>query len=181
MEHLFERLHGAIGQGASRLDKKAGHFFLPTFVDLTTSHASPSSFEVFCLEVSDQQSVWTQEQGVVVPSRFAQGCQHLGPYAAVAGLVFVEPIGSHLQNEADALHLVSPKPVKAPQQEEGLSRNRLLPQKGLRQTAVHGNHMPCRLGAVIAGQPDDRAGTVARKNGALSDGTLRVEISQFRT
>lgn len=89
MEYLFERLHGAIGQDTSRLDKKADHLFLPTFIYVATGHAGTSPFEVFGFKISDQQTVWTQKQGVVVPSCLMQSRQHFGPHAAVASLVLL--------------------------------------------------------------------------------------------
>lgn len=118
MEYLFERFHGVVGQETSRLNEKAGHFFLPTLVDVALGHAGTGPFKVFRFQVANQQSVWTQEQGVVVPPCFTQSRQHLVPHAAVASLVFVQPIGSYLENEANTLHLVTPRLRKAPQQKK---------------------------------------------------------------
>ena len=91
MKHLFERLHSPIGQDTSRLHKKASHLSLPTFIDLAASHTRACPFKVFGFEVPDQQSVRTQKQRVVVPSRLAQSREHLRPHAAVAGFVFLQP------------------------------------------------------------------------------------------
>src|SRR6516225_144514 len=117
MEHLFEWFHGAIGQDAGGLQKKAGHLFLPTFVDVAAGHAGTSHFKVFRFKVSDQQSVWTQEQGVVVPSCLAQSRQHLRPHAAVSGFIFIQPFRSYLQNEANPLHVVTSRLAKASSQQ----------------------------------------------------------------
>jgi len=117
MEDLFERFHRAIGQDTSRLDKKASHFSLPTFIDLAASHAGTSPFKVLRFEVPDQQSIWTQEQRVVVPSCLAQSRQHLWPNVAVAGLVFIQPFRFYLQNEANTFHAVNPKTCCPPQQQ----------------------------------------------------------------
>src|ERR1051325_7726174 len=117
MENLFEWFHRAIGQDASRLDKKASHLFLPTIIDLAAGHAGSSPFKVLRFEVPDQQSIWTQEQRVVVPSRLAQGRQHFRPHAALPGLVFLEPLRFYLQNEANTLHAVPSRLVKARKQQ----------------------------------------------------------------
>ena len=109
MENLFERFHSAIGQGTGRLHKKTSHFSLPTFIDFAACHAGTSPVKVLGFKVPDQQSIWTQEQRVVVPSRLAQSRQHLWPHAPVAGLVFIQPFLFYLQNEANTFHVVNPK------------------------------------------------------------------------
>src|SRR5690349_9347068 len=112
MEHLFERFHRAVGQDASGLDKKTSHLLLPTIIDLAAGHAGLRPFKVLRFEVPDQQSIWTQEQRVVFPSRLAQRREHFRPHAAVAGLVFLEPLRFYLQNEANTLHAVPSRLVK---------------------------------------------------------------------
>src|SRR5207237_8387966 len=104
MKHRFERLHSPIGQDTSRLHKKASHLSLPTFIDLAASHTRACPFKVFGFEVPDQQSVRTQKQRVVVPSRLAQSREHRRPHATVAGLVFLTRFLSSLQKEANAIH-----------------------------------------------------------------------------
>ena len=150
MKHLFERFHRPIGQDTSWLDKKAGHFFLPMFVNFAAGHAGASPFKVFRFEVPNQQSVWPQEQGIVVPSCFAQSRHHLRPHAAVAGFVFLQPIWSYLQNKANAPHVVTPRLALARQRPAVLLRH-ALPQVGLRQATVNGNDMSRRFGARFAG------------------------------
>jgi len=109
VENLFERFHRAIGQDTSRLDKKASHLFLPTIIDLAAGHAGASPFKVLRFKIPDQQSIWTQEQRVVVPSCLTQSRQHLWPHAAVAGLIFIQPFRFYVQHEANTFHMVNPK------------------------------------------------------------------------
>src|SRR5205085_1187003 len=97
-------------------------FFLPTFIYLAASHSGAGAFKIFCFQVPNQQSVRTQEQGVVVPSCLAQGRQHLRPHAAVAGFVFVQPFGFNLKYETNALHALPSSLVKAPKQQAALFR-----------------------------------------------------------
>src|SRR5215831_13547312 len=122
MENLFEWFHCAIGQETSRLNKKAGHFSLPTLVDFTASHAGSSAFKVLRFQVPDQQSIWTQEQGVVVPSGLTQSRQHLRPHAAMADFIFVQTFRFYLQNEANPFHVTPSRLVKAAKQEAALFR-----------------------------------------------------------
>jgi len=179
MKHLFERLHSPNGQDTSRLHKKASHLSLPTFIDLAASHTRACPFKVFGFEVPDQQSVRTQKQRVVVPSRLAQSREHLRPHAAVAGFVFLQPFRSYLQNEANTFHVVNPRLALA-RQRPAIRSWHPLAQESLRQPAINGNYMSRRFGARFAGQPDDRAGTVLRENAEPGEGALRVEVGQFR-
>src|SRR5438874_687137 len=55
----------------------------------------------------------------------------------------------------------------------GLARERFL------QAAVDRNDMAGRLGALFAGKPNDGLGAVAGQNRFASQGTLRVELSEF--
>src|SRR5438445_9643371 len=84
MKDFFEWFHSAIRQDTLRLDKKVSHFLLPAFIHFATGHTRARPLKVFRFEVSHQQSVRTQEQGVVVPSCFAQGRQHLRPNGVMA-------------------------------------------------------------------------------------------------
>ena len=176
MENLFERFHRAIGQDTSRLDKKASHFSLPTFIDFAASHASTSAFKVLRFEVPDQQSIWTQEQRVVVPSCLAQSRQHLWPHAAVAGLVFIQAFRFYLQNEANTFHVLNPK-TSCPPSSKQFFYVPALPQISLTKPTINGNHVSGRFCALLARQPDDRTGTVLRENGAPGERSLCVEVS----
>src|SRR5207245_7208554 len=68
MKECFEWFHSAIRQATLRLDKKVSHFLLPAFIHFATGHTRARPLKVFRFEVSHQQSVRTQEQGVVVPA-----------------------------------------------------------------------------------------------------------------
>src|SRR5262249_11123770 len=65
----------------------------------------PRPLKIFSLEVADQQAVFAQEERVVVPSRLAEGIQHLRPDLSVSPLVFIESFGLYLQHKADSFHI----------------------------------------------------------------------------
>src|SRR6476659_91798 len=52
-------------------------------------------------------------------------------------------------------------------------------QKCLPQPSVHGNYVACGFGALVAAQPNYRCGAILRKNRALGESPLRIEVSQL--
>ena len=54
-------------------------------------------------------------------------------------------------------------------------------QERLWQSAIHGNDVPGRLGALLAKQPHHSTGTVLGQDRLLRQCTLRVEVGQLRT
>ena len=105
MKNFFWRAHGAIWENPGRLNEKIGHLALPAIIYLTLRRASLRTLEIFRLQISDQEAVIPQKQGVVPPSGFSQDCLHLWPHLAMAFFVLCQSLRFDLQYEANSLHL----------------------------------------------------------------------------
>src|SRR6267142_300257 len=107
MKHLFQWRHRLIWQQAFWLNEKSSHFSLPACVDLSPCHAGASFLEVFGFQITHQKAIWAQEERVVVPAGFLKGSLHLRPDSAMSLFVFLDSLGFHLENKADAWHGIS--------------------------------------------------------------------------
>ena len=104
MKDFLERRDGAIGREIGRMHEEFRHFGLPAGVYFVLGHFREGARKVCGFDVTHQETVGPQEERVVAPARFTQSLLHFGPDRAMALLVLFEPLGAHLQHEADALH-----------------------------------------------------------------------------
>src|ERR1700692_1871492 len=103
MKNLFQQLQLAVSRPPSRAFEKISHLGLPAIVDLSQSHARKSMIEVGCLQVSNEQPVFPQEQRVVSPTGLIQSIEHLRPHCLVPRLVLVDPVLLDSKLEANTL------------------------------------------------------------------------------
>ena len=97
MKDFFQRKHIVICAALLYYLEKRRHLRLPSRVDGMLLHRSASPNKIRCLEIADQQAVWSQEQGIVMPSGLVQSVQHLRPHMSMALFVLVQPFGANLQ------------------------------------------------------------------------------------
>jgi L-arabinose isomerase len=62
VEDLFQQLQLTVGRTPLRIFEEILHLSLPAIVNLSQSHAGESLIEIGCLQVSDKQPVFSQEQ-----------------------------------------------------------------------------------------------------------------------
>src|SRR5690606_37538925 len=60
--------------------------------------------EVLGLQVSDEEAVVGEEEGVVVPAGGRERLAHPGPHGGMTCAVLVEPVRADSEKEADASH-----------------------------------------------------------------------------
>jgi len=97
------------GSEATHAKQRANSRCLRAVVNRPQSHAGERLIEVGCLEVSDEQPVFSQEQRVISPSGLTQSIQHVGPHDPMPSLVFVHPVFLNLKLEANAIVIVHVK------------------------------------------------------------------------
>src|SRR5690606_19913892 len=83
------------------------------------------SGEVVGLDVTHQQTVSTEEQGVLAPSGILQRVEQLGPDLGMSPTIFVQPVRSYLADEAVARHGLMPpsRPERRPPARPGSCRS----------------------------------------------------------
>ena len=138
MKDFLQRAHGAIRENPAGLNEKISHLTLPAIIYLTLCHASPRTLEIFRLQISDQEAVIPQKQGVVPPSGFSQGRLHLWPHLAMAFPVLCQPLRFDLQYEANSLHLPPTVEVR-------------LAQESFDESSIHRDNVPGGLAALLPG------------------------------
>jgi len=98
MENLFDCDHGFINPRVAIMTKEEGrHFPLPAFVYIAPAHFRQGMREIGGFQIPDQESVRSQEEGIIAPTGFAQGADHLRPYFAMPGLVLLQLVGPDVQ------------------------------------------------------------------------------------
>src|SRR5262245_61183503 len=104
VEDLLQALQSGIGALTGRQLKELRHLCLPARVDLGRVHTGEGSAKGLGLEITDEQSVVAQEERVTAPTAPAERLQHLRPDRPVTRAVFLEPIGTNPEQEADSFH-----------------------------------------------------------------------------
>src|SRR5438477_5639375 len=104
MKYFFQRNHHTIRQNALRLHEKPSHFALPAFIYFSFGHLRTRTFEIRGFQITDEQPVEPEKQGVVVPTGVAQCGLHLGPNNTMALFALLETIRLHQQHKTHALH-----------------------------------------------------------------------------
>lgn len=112
MEDLFQQFHLAVSGPPLRVFEKTFHLRLPAIVNLSQSHARKSLIEAGCLEISNEQPVFPQEQRVVAPTGLTQSIEHLRPHGLVPCLVLVDPVFLYSKLEANTLVMSHVEPVR---------------------------------------------------------------------
>ena len=97
----------AIGPGIGI--HKRRHEFLPAGVHFFCSHFRLRSGKVHIrFKIAKDQTIFTIEQRVVMPARFAQRIQHFRPDVFMMFFVFCQPVCPDLELKPDTFHKMIP-------------------------------------------------------------------------
>ena len=92
MKHFFDGDH-AFRPVAIKRKKKRRHFPLPALVYVPPLHFGERLLEVRSFQVSYQQPVRTEEQGIVALAGFTQRLDHLRPHLAMPRFILFQLFG----------------------------------------------------------------------------------------
>src|SRR5450755_913080 len=104
MKHFVEGQHALVWRPSIQRLEKRRHIALPSLVDFEAGHTAQGGLKIGRFEIPDQQAVGAQKQGIVPPSGFTQGLQHLRPDGLVAPLILVKAIRAHFQEKTNTFH-----------------------------------------------------------------------------
>src|SRR5262249_23286265 len=132
-EKLLQLQHHLIGTCAFERFKVRRHELLPSRIDLLLGHAGQGCLKVFrSLQVAEEQTVFSREQGIVVPPGSPQSVKHLGPNALVLQFVILELPFLNLQHKGNSLHPLTSTGFTCRQEEA--TKSIALPRKKVTRT-----------------------------------------------
>lgn len=100
MKHFFNGYHRFINLASFVVlggYEKRSHFPLPLRVYVPALHFRQRMLEIGRFQISDQESVGPQEQGIIVPAGLAEGAKHLRPDLAMPVFIFFQLLRADVQ------------------------------------------------------------------------------------